>query len=130
MDFISFPLDVGGLYTGFGFLEDVENRGLHRRRQILRLLCLNQIGQQLAKTPQANAYPYYFKLVNEDSINAFALPGGPMYVHTGLIKATDNVTYWAKDDKARRELGYSPRPLEQGLRETLEADGRLPAGTR
>lgn len=51
---------------------------------------LNQIGQQLAKTPQANAYPYYFKLVNEDSINAFALPGGPMYVHTGLIKAADN----------------------------------------
>ena len=41
---------------------------------------LNQIGQQLAKTPQANAYPYYFKLVNEDSINAFALPGGPMFV--------------------------------------------------
>ena len=51
---------------------------------------LNQIGGQLAKTPQANAYPYYFKLVNEDSINAFALPGGPMYVHTGLIKAADN----------------------------------------
>jgi beta-barrel assembly-enhancing protease len=51
---------------------------------------LNNIGQRLAKTPQANAYPYYFKLVNEDSINAFALPGGPMYVHTGLIKAADN----------------------------------------
>jgi beta-barrel assembly-enhancing protease len=50
---------------------------------------LNQIGQQLAKTPQANAYPYYFKLINEDSINAFALPGGPMYVHTGLIRAAD-----------------------------------------
>lgn len=51
---------------------------------------LNQIGGNLAKTPQANANPYYFKLVNEDSINAFALPGGPMYVHTGLIKAADN----------------------------------------
>jgi Zn-dependent protease with chaperone function len=51
---------------------------------------LNRIGQQLAKTPQANAYPYYFRLVNEDSINAFALPGGPMFVHTGLIKAADN----------------------------------------
>lgn len=51
---------------------------------------LNQIGQQLAKTPQANSYPYYFKLINEDSINAFALPGGPMYVHTGLIKAADS----------------------------------------
>src|SRR6516165_7071276 len=51
---------------------------------------LNQIGQNLGKTPQANAYPYYFKLVNDDSINAFALPGGPMYVHTGLLKAADS----------------------------------------
>jgi Zn-dependent protease with chaperone function len=51
---------------------------------------LNDIGQKLAKTPQANAYPYYFKLVNDDSINAFALPGGPMFVHTGLIKAAEN----------------------------------------
>jgi len=51
---------------------------------------LNQIGQNLARTPEANAYPYYFKLVNDDSINAFALPGGPMYVHTGLLKAADS----------------------------------------
>jgi len=51
---------------------------------------LNQIGQNLAKTPEANAYPYYFKLVNDDSINAFALPGGPMYVHTGLLKNADS----------------------------------------
>jgi hypothetical protein len=36
---------------------------------------LNNIGQRLAKTPEANAYPYYFKLVNDQSINAFALPG-------------------------------------------------------
>lgn len=51
---------------------------------------LNDIGQRLARTPQANAYPFYFKLVNEDSINAFALPGGPMYVNTGLIRAADS----------------------------------------
>jgi predicted Zn-dependent protease len=51
---------------------------------------LNHIGQKLAKQPQANAYPYYFKLVNDESVNAFALPGGPMYVHTGLIKAADD----------------------------------------
>src|SRR5262245_46813393 len=51
---------------------------------------LNNIGQKLAKTKEANSYPFYFKLVNEDSINAFALPGGPMFVHTGLIKAADN----------------------------------------
>jgi dihydroflavonol-4-reductase len=47
-----------------------------------------------------------------------------------IIRAADRVTYWAKDDKARQELGYSPRPLEQGLRDTLLAEGRLPATTR
>ncbi|HEV7678874.1 MAG TPA: NAD-dependent epimerase/dehydratase family protein [Candidatus Dormibacteraeota bacterium] len=44
-----------------------------------------------------------------------------------LISASDNVTYWARHDKAMRELGYAPRPLEQGLRDTLQAEGLLPA---
>jgi nucleoside-diphosphate-sugar epimerase len=35
------------------------------------------------------------------------------------IKASHGVTYWAKDDRAREELGYSPRGLDDGLRETL-----------
>jgi nucleoside-diphosphate-sugar epimerase len=38
-----------------------------------------------------------------------------------LISASDGVTYWAKDDKARRELGYSPRDLDTGLRQTLDS---------
>src|SRR5260370_17500402 len=50
---------------------------------------LNQIGQRFPKAPQPHTYPYYFKLVNEPSINACALPGGPMYVHTGLLRAAD-----------------------------------------
>jgi nucleoside-diphosphate-sugar epimerase len=44
-----------------------------------------------------------------------------------LINSADNVTFWAKHDKAVAELDYSPRGLEQGLRDTLEAEGRLPA---
>ena len=36
-----------------------------------------------------------------------------------LIRASDGVTYWASDAKARRQLGFSPRSLEQGLRDTL-----------
>jgi nucleoside-diphosphate-sugar epimerase len=42
-----------------------------------------------------------------------------------LISSGDGVTFWAKHDKALRELGFSPRGLETGLRETLEAEGRL-----
>jgi nucleoside-diphosphate-sugar epimerase len=38
-----------------------------------------------------------------------------------MISAAHNVTYWAKDDKARRELGYTPRDLDTGLRETIAA---------
>jgi dihydroflavonol-4-reductase len=44
-----------------------------------------------------------------------------------LISSADNVTFWAKHDKAVAELGYSPRGLEQGLRDMLGAEGRLPA---
>ena len=36
-----------------------------------------------------------------------------------LISASAGVTYWAKDDKARRELGYAPRGLREGLRLTV-----------
>ena len=38
-----------------------------------------------------------------------------------LIRAADGVTYWASDEKARRELGYSPRDLVTGMRQTLAA---------
>lgn len=44
-----------------------------------------------------------------------------------LISSADDVTFWAKHDKAIAELGYSPRGLEQGLRDMLAAAGRLPA---
>jgi dihydroflavonol-4-reductase len=44
-----------------------------------------------------------------------------------LISSADGVTFWATYEKAHRELGYEPRGLELGLRQTLEAEGRLPA---
>jgi nucleoside-diphosphate-sugar epimerase len=40
-----------------------------------------------------------------------------------LISASDGVTYWAKDDRAREQLGYAPRDLDTGLRQTLAATG-------
>jgi dihydroflavonol-4-reductase len=44
-----------------------------------------------------------------------------------LISSADGVTFWATYEKAHTELGYEPRGLETGLRQTLEAEGRLPA---
>ncbi len=51
---------------------------------------VNSIGTRLAAQPQAGGYPYTFKVVNDPSINAFALPGGSAFVQTGLIAAADN----------------------------------------
>jgi nucleoside-diphosphate-sugar epimerase len=44
-----------------------------------------------------------------------------------LISSADGVTFWATHEKASRELGYSPRGMEAGLRQTLEADERFPS---
>jgi len=49
-----------------------------------------RVGRKLAAQPQADKYPYSFKVIADKSINAFALPGGPAYVHTGLLAAADN----------------------------------------
>jgi hypothetical protein len=52
---------------------------------------IGALGQQLAsKAPNENKFPFYFKIVNDRSINAFALPGGPIYIHRGAIEAADN----------------------------------------
>lgn len=36
---------------------------------------------------QHSEFQYFFKVVNARDINAFALPGGPMYVNRGMIEA-------------------------------------------
>lgn len=35
------------------------------------------------------------------------------------LRVTASVTYLATNEKAKRELGYTVRPLEEGLRDTL-----------
>ncbi|HEV7399591.1 MAG TPA: NAD-dependent epimerase/dehydratase family protein [Solirubrobacterales bacterium] len=43
-----------------------------------------------------------------------------------LISSADGVTFWASHEKASRELGYSPRGMDVGMRDTLAADERFP----
>src|SRR5688572_28944536 len=50
-----------------------------------------RVGDRLASSiPQQFQHPefdYFFKIVNARDINAFALPGGPMYVNRGMIES-------------------------------------------
>jgi len=49
---------------------------------------INRIGQNLVRNSDAKV-PFTIKVVDDDSVNAFALPGGFFYVNSGLILAAD-----------------------------------------
>jgi beta-barrel assembly-enhancing protease len=50
---------------------------------------VNRIGQNLVRNSDAKV-PFTIKVIDDDAINAFALPGGFFYVNSGLILAADN----------------------------------------
>lgn len=53
---------------------------------------LNRLGNRLLTGVRVREFDFTFKAVRDDSVNAFAVPGGHVYVHTGLIKAAQNET--------------------------------------
>lgn len=50
---------------------------------------VNSLGQRLASQSKRPNLRYQFFVVDDKSINAFATLGGYVYVHTGLIRATE-----------------------------------------
>ena len=48
---------------------------------------VNTIGSRLAAVSRGAKFDYHFKIVDASDINAFALPGGYMYLNRGLIEA-------------------------------------------
>ncbi|MEJ2275964.1 MAG: M48 family metalloprotease, partial [Woeseiaceae bacterium] len=51
---------------------------------------LNAIGSRIAAQTNEGEHSFTFFAVNDDRINAFALPGGFIGIHTGLLEATRN----------------------------------------
>jgi len=51
---------------------------------------VQRLGAQLAAHAPGEKWPYTFHVVNQKEINAFALPGGPVFVNVGTIQAADN----------------------------------------
>jgi len=50
---------------------------------------VQQLGERLARNSDARI-PFVIKVIDSDQVNAFALPGGYLYVDTGLIMAAQN----------------------------------------
>ena len=59
---------------------------------------VNRVGKRLVASQEAteSGFPFSFEVVADPTINAFALPGGHMFINTGLLKAVDNEAQLAR----------------------------------
>lgn len=55
-------------------------------------LYVNELGGLIARHTQRPELTYHFYIVDSPALNAFALPGGHVYVNRGLIERTQNVS--------------------------------------
>lgn len=52
---------------------------------------VQELGKKLERVvPQQYTWPYQFHVIEQKEINAFALPGGPIFINVGTITAADN----------------------------------------
>jgi predicted Zn-dependent protease len=51
---------------------------------------VDKIGQDVAKLMGRDEFEYEFSILKDDAINAFALPGGKIFINTGAIMAANS----------------------------------------
>ena len=71
------------------------------------------------KAPRIHPGPGLMRALSGLMKPAAAIFNLPSDYHPESLRVLAGVTYLGSSEKARRELGYNPRPLEQGLRQTL-----------
>ena len=64
-------------------------RSLRMYRDPLVRAYIDSLGQALVRASARSQFRYYFKVVDAPEVNAFALPGGFVYVNIGLIRAAE-----------------------------------------
>jgi predicted Zn-dependent protease len=53
---------------------------------------INELGGQIAAVADQRGIQYTFYVVNSDVVNAFAVPGGFIYINRGLIDRAENMS--------------------------------------
>lgn len=53
---------------------------------------INQLGNTIARRADRRGIDYTFYVVNSDAVNAFAVPGGYIYINRGLIERAQNMS--------------------------------------
>ncbi len=76
------------LQMGKGFAEEVENQQPILDDPVITSY-VDSVGQKLAAVCKRPDIPYHFKVIDVKEVNAFALPGGYIYINRGLIEAVE-----------------------------------------
>ena len=82
--------------TSGAYLDDPEVNGY-----------LNELGNRLVTAIPGAPFDFEFFAINDPAINAFALPGGFVGVHTGLILLTQNESELASVLGPRNHARYA-----------------------
>ncbi|MGF1498305.1 MAG: M48 family metallopeptidase [Elainellaceae cyanobacterium] len=83
---------------------------------------VDRIGQRLVAVSDRRDIPYTFQVVRSEEINAFATPGGFIYITTGLLRAADNEAQLAS--VLAHEIAHvTERHSVQALRRAVVAQG-------
>lgn len=65
-----------------------QEMGVYENAELQRYV--NEIGQRLARASERPNLPWHFTVVDEPAINAFALPGGYIYLTRGILPFLHN----------------------------------------
>ena len=85
---------------------------------------LQALGQRLVAGSDSPRQEFHFYIVKDSSINAFAVPGGFISVHTGLLLATQSEAEFASvmaHEIAHITQRHIPRMIADAQRTTLPA---------
>ena len=71
------------------------DRELHKHVQVIDdpvvTGFLNDLGQRIVSTIEPQPFIYRFRVIEDPSLNAFAVPGGYIYLHSGTLLAVGSV---------------------------------------
>ncbi len=80
--------------------DEAMNERLQRVGGVLAKIADTTQVKVLWGDPRLNPFPYTFKLIQGDDVNAFSIPGGHIYVYEGLMKFVES------DDELAAVLGH------------------------
>ena len=114
---VSFTLAAAGLLAACGVSTQQEvQMGQEEAQQVNSQLPMvqdaiinnyvNALGQRIARTTSRSDLNWQFAVVNSDVVNAFALPGGFIYVNRGVLSRASNMSEVAESLATRSSTSY------------------------